>query len=212
MTRQIIEHFDETSKGYDAWYESHPALYRSELAALRPAVPSGTGLEIGVGTGRFAAPLGVRFGLDPAINMLRLAKKRGILAVQGLGESLPFRDRAFDFVQIVFVIEFVDQPLFFLKEAARTIRPNGFLILGFIDRESVWGQYYAQDPSHRQNFHPFRAEEVLGIFAQIGLEFREAYQTLFRPPPDIGKEEEPMAGFGRGGVVILKAEKRERIR
>lgn len=209
MTRQIIAHFDETWNDYDAWYESHPALYRSELAALRAVVPSGAGLEIGVGTGRFAAPLGVRFGLDPAIHMLRLAKKRGILVVQGLGESLPFRDRAFDFVQIVFVIEFIARPVLFLKEAARTVRPGGSLILGFIDRESTWGQHYAQDPSHRQHFHPFRAEEVLEIFARIGLEFREAYQTLLQPPPDIGQEEEPIAGFGKGGVVILKAEKGE---
>jgi ubiquinone/menaquinone biosynthesis C-methylase UbiE len=208
MRRDIIDHYENTWKDYDEWYESHPALYRSELAALRLAVPPGAGLEIGVGTGRFAAPLGVRFGLDPAIHMLRLAKKRGVLAVQGFGESLPFSDQVFDFVQIVFVIEFIDQPDLFLTEAARTIRPNGFLILSFIDRDSMWGRYYVQDPSPRQNFHPFRADEVLEIFTQIGLEFREAYQTLFQPPPDIGEEEEPRAGFGKGGLVILKARKR----
>jgi ubiquinone/menaquinone biosynthesis C-methylase UbiE len=209
MNKDIIGHFESTWREYDGWYETHSALYQSELAALKRVVPSGEGLEIGVGTGRFAAPLGVRVGLDPAINMLRLAKKRGIMAVQGMGESLPFRDRTFDFVQIVFVIEFIPRPDIFLMEAVRTIRPNGSLILSFIDRESLWGQFYAQDPSHQGHFHPFRTEEVLEIFARIGLEFREAYQTLLQPPPDIGREEEPMAGFGRGGVVILKVEKRE---
>lgn len=205
MDREIIDHFQKTWKDYDGWYDAHPALYQSELAALKKVVLSGTGLEIGVGTGRFAAPLGVRFGLDPAINMLRLAKKRGILVVQGLGESLPFRDESFDFVQIVFVIEFVDHPLLFLKETARTIRRNGALILGFIDRDSQWGRYYARDPSHRQYFHPASPEEVLDIFNKIGLEFREACQTLFRPPPDIGNIEEPRNGFGAGGFVVLKA-------
>ncbi|MFZ2055148.1 MAG: class I SAM-dependent methyltransferase [Candidatus Aminicenantales bacterium] len=208
MARQIIDHFEKTWKDYDDWYDMHPALYQSELAALKHLVPSGAGLEIGVGTGRFAVSLGVRFGLDPAIHMLRLAKKRGILVVQGLGESLPYRDESFDFVQIVFVIEFVDDPLFFLSEAARTVRRNGELILGLIDRDSAWGQYYSRDPSHKQYFHPPSPEEVLGIFNKIGLEFREACQTLFQPPPDISEKEDPREGFGRGGFLAMKATKR----
>jgi len=209
MKREIVDHFEKTWKSYDEWFDGHQALYQSELAALKMAVPFGAGLEIGAGTGRFAAPLAVRFGLDPAIHMLQLAKKRGILVVQGLGESLPFRDESFDFVQIVFVIEFVDNFLLFLREAVRTIRRNGALILGFIDRDSPWGRYYARDPSHRQYFHPPSPEEVLGIFNKIGLEFREACQTLFQPPPDISKKENPKPGFGRGGFVVLMATKRQ---
>jgi SAM-dependent methyltransferase len=208
MKGQIIDHFEETWNDYDAWYETHPALYQSELAALRTVVPSGAGLEIGVGTGRFAAPLGVRFGLDPAIHMLRLAQKRGIFAVQGLGENLPFRDESFDFVQIVFVLEFVEHSRFFLKEAARSLRQGGSLILGFINRESRWGQYYVQDPSHRDHFHPPSPQEMLRILDEIGLEFRESFQTLFQAPPDIGEEEEPVAGFERGGFVVLTATKK----
>jgi len=94
MSKEIVRHFQRTWKSYDAWYDGHQALYQSELAALKKAVPSGEGLEIGVGTGRFAAPLGVRFGLDPAWNMRRLAKKRKILVIQGLGESLPFKNES----------------------------------------------------------------------------------------------------------------------
>jgi len=207
MKGEIIDHFEKTWKDYDGWYDAHPALYQSELAALKPLVPSGAGLEIGAGTGRFAAPLAVRFGLDPAIHMLQLAKKRGILVVQGLGESLPFRDESFDFVQIVFVIEFVDDLVSFLREAVRTIRRNGALILGFIDRDSPWGQYYARNPSHRRHFHPPSPEEILGIFDKTGLEFREACQTLFQPPPDLNKKENSKRGFGQGGFVVLKATK-----
>jgi SAM-dependent methyltransferase len=207
MNREIVDDFEKTWKDYDAWFDSHPALYQSELAALKQVIPAGSGLEIGAGTGRFAALLGVRFGLDPAIHMLRLAKKRGLLAVQGLGESLPFKDECFDFVQIVFVIEFVDDLVSFLREAVRTIRRNGVLILGFIDRGSQWGQYYARDPSHRRYFHPPSPQEVLGIFDRIGLEFREACQILFQPPPDLSTIEEPRNGFGEGGFVVIRSKK-----
>jgi ubiquinone/menaquinone biosynthesis C-methylase UbiE len=207
MNKEIVGHFDQTWQEYDQWYDEHQALYQSELAALKMAVPSGAGLEIGVGTGRFAAPLGVRFGLDPAINMLRVAKERGILAVQGLGESLPYKEEAFDFVQIVFVLEFVDQVFLFLNEAARTLKKNGALILGFIEKDSRWGRYYAQDPSHRAHFHPPPVNEILAILKRIGMEFEEAFQTLYQPPPDIRVQEEPRSGFGEGGFVVFKAVK-----
>jgi ubiquinone/menaquinone biosynthesis C-methylase UbiE len=113
MRKGIVDHYQKTWKDYDEWYDTHPELYESELAVLKKVVPSGTGLEIGVGTGRFAAALAVRFGLDPAINMLKLAQKRGIQVVQGFGENLPFKNKVFHFIQIVFLIEFVDDPVIF---------------------------------------------------------------------------------------------------
>ena len=207
MRKPIIDHFEKTWRSYDAWYETHRALYRSELAALEKAASPGPGLEIGVGTGRFAAPLGVRFGLDPALGMLRLAKKRGLLVVQGAGEGLPFKDGSFACVQIVFVLEFVASPQHFLLEAARVLKPDGAMILGFIDKNTAWGEYYARDPSHREHFHPPAVEEILQILKRIGLEFREAYQTLFAPPPYSGVPEAPQDCYGEGGFVVLKARK-----
>jgi ubiquinone/menaquinone biosynthesis C-methylase UbiE len=208
MRREIIDHYEKTWKDYDKWFDTHPALYESELAALKKAVPSGTGLEIGVGTGRFAAPLAVRFGLDPAINMLKLAKKRKIQVVQGFGENLPFKNDSFRFIQIVFVMEFVDDPHHFLGEAVRTLKKNGALILGFIDKNSRWGQYYQHYSSQKIFFHPPTPGEILEIFKKIGMEFQEAFQTLFQPPPDAREKEDPRRGFGQGGFVVLKAKKR----
>jgi len=198
MNTEIIDHFQRTWKDYDERYDAHPALYQSELAALKKVVPSGVGLEIGVGTGRFAAPLGVRFGLDPAIIMLQLAKKRRIRVVQGLGESLSFEDESFDFVENL---------LLFLREAVRTLRKNGTLILGFVDKNSRWGRYYSQGPSYRKFFHPPSPKEILDILEKIGMEFQEAFQALFQPPPDISKKENPRPVFGEGGFVVFKAVK-----
>ena len=49
-------------------------------------------MEIGVGSGRFAQPLGVKIGIDPSRNMLKFAKERGIQVIRGGGENLPFKD------------------------------------------------------------------------------------------------------------------------
>lgn len=97
--------FDTHFERYDAWFERNALAYQSELLSVRALLPlEGAGLEIGVGTARFAAPLGVRVGLDPSKPMLDVAAARGILAVQGAAEALPFRDGAFDYALAVTTI------------------------------------------------------------------------------------------------------------
>ncbi len=56
------EPFDTYPDRYDDWFDRHPAAYQSELAVVGELWPEeGVGLEIGVGTGRFAEPLGIRY-------------------------------------------------------------------------------------------------------------------------------------------------------
>ena len=68
----------------------------------------GLGLAIGVGTGRFVAPLGVQVGMDPAREELDYAAKRGVSAAQGIAEALPFSNHGFDYILSVTTICFVD--------------------------------------------------------------------------------------------------------
>jgi len=92
------EPFERYHERYDDWFDRHEELYESELKAVRELLPSkGKGIEIGVGSGRFAYPLSIGFGLDPSEEMLRLADERGIEVVRGLGEKIPFRDIRFCF-------------------------------------------------------------------------------------------------------------------
>jgi len=59
--------FNSHHRRYEAWFSRHEAAYFSELLAIRALLPwKGRGLEIGVGTGRFATPLGVEVGVDPS--------------------------------------------------------------------------------------------------------------------------------------------------
>lgn len=39
---------------------------------------SGNGLEVGIGTGRFAIPLGITTGIEPSAAMAAIAAKSGI--------------------------------------------------------------------------------------------------------------------------------------
>ena len=57
--------------------DQHLPAYEPEIRAVKELVPpSGKGLEIGVGTGQFAALLGVKVGVEPAKAMAAIARKR----------------------------------------------------------------------------------------------------------------------------------------
>jgi hypothetical protein len=90
--------FETDHLRYDTWFARHAVAYQSELLAVRALLPwRGLGLSIGVGTGRFAGPLGVRVGIDPARAVLDYAVERGISAVRGVAEALPFADGSFNY-------------------------------------------------------------------------------------------------------------------
>ena len=211
MNREKIAYYDKNWKEYDEWYDIHQAIYQSEIKALKKVVPSGIGLEIGVGTGRFASPFSVQFGLDPSLNMLKLARSQGIKVVQGSGENLPFKIGSFHFILIVLTMWLVDDPLRFLEEAAGTLKKNGVLILGIMDGKSQWGKFYEQKAAQSKAYsagHFLTPEEILEIFKKIGVKYKEAFQTLHHSPPDIEDIEEPRKGFGQGGFVAIKGIKK----
>jgi len=212
MHRENVQAFDANWKAYDQWYEEHQAIFQSEISALKRVTPtSGLGLELGVGTGRVASALSVRYGLDLSLNMLKQARKRSIQVIQGLREALPFKNESFHFALIVVTICFVDNPLEVIKEAFRTLKKKGILILGIIDRESRWGRFYEAKASQSKYYKAayfFSGKEILNFIQRTSGEYRESYQTLYQSPPDIQKTEDPRKGYGKGGFVVSKSKKK----
>jgi ubiquinone/menaquinone biosynthesis C-methylase UbiE len=75
------EPFDHYPDEYDDWF------------AIKKAVPHGRkGIEIGVGSGIFAEPLGIDEGIDPSRAMRERAKERNIKAIDAVAEDLPYHD------------------------------------------------------------------------------------------------------------------------
>lgn len=201
--------FDEHHRRYENWFVTHGAAYCSELLAVRALLPrQGLGLEIGVGTGRFAAPLGVRVGIDPSPAMLEHACERGIHAVHGVAEQLPFADQSFDYALSVTTICFVNDVRTMLREARRVIRPDGCLVLGFVDRGSELGRRYL-DAQARSTFYReatfYSAKEVELLLRESGFPSQEWVQTLSAPLPDIVEIEPFRAGHGIDAFVVVKA-------
>lgn len=201
--------FESHHQRYEAWFEKHQAAYISELLALRPFVPwQGYGLEIGVGSGRFAAPLGVQVGVDPSPAMLVHAAARGIKVVEGVAENLPFESGAFDYALVVTTICFVDSPAKMLAEAHRVLKPRGHLVIGFIDRESGLGQDYLAHQSESVFYRKatfISSDEVEQLLLETGFSIDEWGQTLFHPLAKIREIEALRAGRSQGAFVVVAA-------
>ncbi|MFA5356317.1 MAG: class I SAM-dependent methyltransferase [Candidatus Omnitrophota bacterium] len=198
--------FDRYYKKYDSWYDKNKFAYLSELKAIKNILPKKAKiLEIGVGTGRFAAPLKIGYGVDPSKKMLRFARKRGIKTKLGFGEKLPFGSSFFDCVVIIITICFVNDPALVLREARRVLNKNGKIIIGIIDKESFLGDFYKRKKSvfYRQA-HFFSVKEISGLLRDAGFKRLSYSQTLFSMPEDIISIEKPLRGFGKGGFVIVR--------
>lgn len=201
--------FDKLAAEYDQWFDRHPAVFESELAALKKVIPTtGKGLEVGVGSGRFAAALQIEFGLDPSNAMLAIAKSRGILTFKGVAESLPFDANTFDFILIVTTMCFVTDPLKTLEEAKRVLKSDGTLIIGMIDRNSRLGQTYGIDKQQNPYYRDacfYAVNEMLELLHKTDFKEEKIYQTIFSPIKDISIPEKIKPGYGEGGFVALKA-------
>lgn len=204
-----ISPFDTHHEDYDAWFVEHEPAYLSELLALRPFVPwQGRGLEIGVGGGRFAAPLGVTVGIDPSPAMLAHAAARGVVTVHGVAERMPFADNDFDCVLVVTTICFVDSVPSMLAEVRRVLKPQGRLVIGFIDRESPLGQEYvahqADDVFYREATF-FSADEVARHLLDAGFNIDAWGQTLTHTLAETTAIEPLQPGRGKGAFVVVSA-------
>jgi SAM-dependent methyltransferase len=195
---------------YDDWFDRHEAAYQSELRALRAALSEeGEGLEVGVGTGRFAGPLGIDHGVDPSPEMRTRARERGIQVKDGVAEELPYPDECFDLVLMTTTLCYLDDPEAACQEVRRVLRPGGAFVIGFIDRDGPLGRRYEEQKGESVFYAPARfhaAREVARLLQEAGFEELRACQTLFSTPGTMTEPDPVRAGHGEGGFVVLRGE------
>lgn len=150
LFNKIAKHYDSLNTFFSFGMDR---VWRKRLA--EQVAGSKLILDIATGTGEVALetvrklPDSHVIGLDPSIEMLRLAKKKceptkKITLVQGYAEDLPFKSGEFDAITIAFGIRNTVDPLRSLKEMNRVLKPGGKIaILEFtIPKNQIFAPVY----------------------------------------------------------------------
>jgi ubiquinone/menaquinone biosynthesis C-methylase UbiE len=134
--------YDELRPADENWYEVYEALVR-EADLLGHRV-----LDVGSGTGRFAAALSGRskvWAVEPSREMLEVARRRapGVRFKQGSVEQLPFKDDWFERATMWLVVHLVDRAKAF-SELSRVLGPGGRLAIATFD-PSYFGVFWLRE-------------------------------------------------------------------
>ncbi|MGD2250369.1 MAG: class I SAM-dependent methyltransferase [Candidatus Methanofastidiosia archaeon] len=200
--------FEKNATRYDTWFENHYHVYTSELLAVKQMIPDGVGIEVKTGTGRFASPLNIQYGIEPSIKMGKVAMKRGVCVIGGVAENLPLKSSLFDFVTMIVTVCFLDDGFASFQEAYRVLKLSGHVMLGIIDKESILGKIYqkSSSPFYRgATFYSF--EELVTLLDNSGFTHFTCVQTLFHELDEITRVEPVKKGHGEGSFLVISAVK-----
>ncbi|MEW6325628.1 MAG: methyltransferase domain-containing protein [Nitrospirota bacterium] len=145
--------FNTLAARYDAWYRTPlgslaHALELDAILSLAGVKPGERAMDIGCGTGIYTVELAQRgahvIGVDPSMEMITIAREKlrqaGLTGrfVCGSAEALPFRSGKVDLVLAVTSLCYMHSPDRAIEEMRRALQPGGRLVLGELNRFSLW--------------------------------------------------------------------------
>jgi len=203
--------FDKYLTEYEEWFIQNSSVYFSELKAITEiSVVPENAVEVGVGSGLFAEPLGIKTGIEPSKAMREKAKERGIHVIDGVAEYLPWKDNSIDYVLMVTTICFVDDVKKSLSEVHRVLQNSGDFIIAFVDKNSPMGLLYQKNKEESLFYKDaafFSTEELYEYLKEAGFSIKNTKQTVFGLLNEVVKVQEPREGYGEGSFVVIRAVK-----
>lgn len=184
MDIKTINTYNKMAKEYDEetvdFWDRFP---RSILDTFVNLV-SGKILDIGSGPGRDGLLL-KNSGLDvvcldASTEMVKIAKERGLVAIEGDFLDLPFENGSFDgvwsYTSLLHIPKSEVKSVF--KEISRVLNAGGVLGLGLIEGEK---ELYKESSGINMErwFSFYTKEEIRGLFLEFG--FEEVFFQEFRP-------------------------------
>jgi ubiquinone/menaquinone biosynthesis C-methylase UbiE len=147
-------------------------------------------LDLGAGPGTYTRALSARgyncLGLDYSWNVIKIAKNKDAAGsyLQGEAYHLPFRDRSFDAVLCVGVLQSLQSISEAMVEMQRVLRPGGYLLLDglnslfWLHRLRSWQEAVKGLEKRMSYYSPYHLNEEMKRFS-----LREAQIHWLATPP-----------------------------
>ncbi|MEA2005248.1 MAG: bifunctional hydroxymethylpyrimidine kinase/phosphomethylpyrimidine kinase [Acidobacteriota bacterium] len=218
--------FEEAAEDFDAWFDKNRIIFETELLAEKYFLKNpGDAVSIGVGSGLFASKLGIQYGVEPAEEMAKLARKRGIKVKIGTAENIPFPNERFDTVLLSTVLSYVKNAQKAVDEAYRILKPGGQVVVSFLAREGSYAMMY--DLAYLRGQHDYSispeypypvkfikgthwnsTREIVDLLQKAGFVDLKYRQTLTVHPKYSNEEiEKSVEGYKKGDYVVIQGRK-----
>lgn len=187
MPGSAAHQYDRAARTYDRLWAGYVRDTHDLLDAVARVRPGERVLDVGCGTGTFAARLAARnpaqhiLGVDVSEGMLAEARRKtsafpNVRFEQAPATRLPFEDAAFDVVVTASALHYVGRPADALAEARRVLRPGGRLAVVDWDRSRWWmaamdAFLTLADPAHGRTL---AAAETARLMTDAGFDVRVA--------------------------------------
>ncbi len=153
-------------------------------------------LDAGCGAGHYTLHLAQSYktiGVDKSEILISKATKKSNSQGRRVNflaadlSSLPFRSNFFKLIICLNVIEFVSGRERAIRELKRVLAPDGVLLLGVCNKNSIWGlikkiakSFRKKDPFFKGYF--FSRSDLIDLANQAGLELEQIREEIYFPP------------------------------
>lgn len=214
--------FNGIAAEYDDWYSQKKGAFvdrvETDLALSMLKLESGmTVLDVGCGTGNFSMKLAgmgcIVTGIDVSEEMLNVAREKAaekslsISYLQMDATELIYQEEIFDAVVSIAAVEFIEDTAQAVKEMFRVAKVGGQILIGTINADSDWGDYYQAKKLQENSIYRYAAFKTIDDLKawQLG-KLAETGACLFIPPFAAEEEftierEKELSETMRGGYI-----------